>query len=61
MVKQSVEIRRILCPVCRQDTDISVAEDTVLYRFPLYCTHCEKEYRISVVRFKTLISDQDAV
>ena len=57
MVKQMEELRKIPCPVCKQHTDISVAEDTVLYRFPLFCTHCGREYRISVVRFKTLISD----
>ncbi|MBO5130302.1 MAG: conjugal transfer protein [Oscillospiraceae bacterium] len=34
---------QILCPICRRATATRVNPDTVLIRFPLYCSWCKRE------------------
>lgn len=39
--------RQILCPVCRRATAVRINTDTVLKKFPLYCSWCKQEFIIS--------------
>ena len=48
----------IHCPICGGKTRTKVYQDTVLLNFPLYCPKCKKEYRISVVKLKMVLSDE---
>lgn len=36
----------IVCPECGKLTKTKVRADTVLIKFPLFCTWCKKEYLI---------------
>ena len=40
---------RICCPECNRTTRLRYAENTVLLRFPLYCSKCKKETRIDLI------------
>ena len=42
----------ILCPICGGKTRTKVYEDTVLYRFPLFCPKCKREIRVDVLQLK---------
>lgn len=48
----------ICCPICGKKTKTRVYEDTVLLKYPLYCTKCKIETIINVVKLKTVISDE---
>lgn len=48
----------ICCSICGKKTKTRVYEDTVLLKYPLYCTKCKKETIINVVKLKTVISDE---
>ena len=46
------------CPVCKAETRTKVYEDTVLVKFPLYCSQYRKEYLVNVVKLKMVLSDE---
>ena len=48
----------IHCPVCGNKTKTKVYEDTVLIKFPLYCSKCKREISINVVQMKMVLSDE---
>ena len=48
----------LCCPICGKKTKTRIYEDTVLLKYPLYCTKCKKERIINVVKLKTVISDE---
>lgn len=46
----------IPCPYCKKKTDIKIYNDTVLFKFPLYCVKCQKEALIDVMQLKMATS-----
>ena len=36
----------------------AIYQDTVLVKFPLFCSTCKKEIRINVVQMKMVVSDE---
>lgn len=52
---QSIWIR---CPKCNRKTRTKVYADTVLVNFPLYCPKCQKEFKVTVVQLKMVLSDE---
>lgn len=44
------------CPICESKTKIKIYEDTVLLNFPLYCTHCKKEFIVGVLKFRMVVN-----
>lgn len=44
------------CPKCESKTKIKIYEDTVLLNFPLYCTHCKKEFIVGVLKFRMVVN-----
>ena len=52
MDKERKESRWIHCPVCGSKTRTKVYEDTVMFKFPLYCPKCKKETLIDVMQLK---------
>lgn len=44
----------LLCPRCKNKTDVKVYEDTTLLYFPLYCPHCKQEMLIHMVQLKMM-------
>ena len=55
MDNMSMEKQWVRCPVCNGKTKTMVNEDTVLYRFPLFCPRCKQETIISVGRFNVIV------
>ena len=49
MIKDSNLAQRIRCPECKRTTRLRYYENTVILRFPLYCSKCKKEIRIDLV------------
>lgn len=52
------EFRRLPCPVCGNLTHIKVYHNTVLLKFPLFCSKCKKETIIDVVQLKMIASPE---
>lgn len=52
MDRERKESRWIHCPVCGSKTRTKVYEDTVMFKFPLYCPKCKKETLIDVMQLK---------
>ena len=50
------ESQWILCPICGGKTRIKICEDTVMYRFPLFCPKCKREIRVDVLQLKMTVS-----
>ena len=48
----------LCCPICGKKTKSRIYKDTVLLKYPLYCTKCRREIIINVVKLKTVISDE---
>lgn len=48
----------LCCPICGKKTKTRIYGDTVLLKYPLYCTKCKREIIISVVKLKTVISNE---
>ena len=48
----------LCCPACNKKTKTRVYEDTVLLKYPLYCTKCKREFIINLVKLKTVISNE---
>lgn len=44
--------RWIRCPICDNKTRTKVYEDTVMFKFPLYCPKCKIETKIDVLQLK---------
>ncbi|MCI6936715.1 MAG: cysteine-rich KTR domain-containing protein [Clostridiales bacterium] len=42
--------RWIHCPICGSKTQTIVCEDTVMFKFRLYCPKCKKQTRTSSLR-----------
>ena len=40
------------CPICKEQLDVKVYEDTIILNFPLYCPKCEIHTLINVVQLK---------
>ena len=60
MTKQSRETVWILCPKCGNKSRTKVFPDTVLVRFPLFCSKCKKQYCISLIGLKMqIVEDHD--
>ncbi len=47
----------IHCPVCHSKTRTRIYDDTVLLNFPLYCSHCKREFCICVVQGKMTVDE----
>lgn len=53
------EYRWLPCPVCKNRTHTKVYEDTVLVKYPLFCTKCKTETVVDVAMFKLTARDRD--
>ncbi|MBQ9646738.1 MAG: conjugal transfer protein [Oscillospiraceae bacterium] len=53
------EFRWLPCPVCKNRTHTKVYEDTVLVKYPLFCTKCKTETVVDVAMFKLTVRDRD--
>ena len=54
----SQEHRWLVCPDCGVRTRTKLYQDTVLLKFPLYCTRCKREFIVGVIKFKMVVSDE---
>jgi len=52
------ELHWAYCPNCGAKTKVGVYFDTVMIRFPLYCTKCKTETLVDVVQFKMVLSEE---
>lgn len=43
-----IEMRWVICPVCKNKTRLKIRIDTILDNFPLFCPKCKQETIISV-------------
>lgn len=51
----------VLCPVCRNKTQVQIRTDTELKNFPLFCPKCKQEILINVKQFNvSVIKEPDA-
>lgn len=57
-MKNTTQSKWILCPCCGGKTRTKVYKDTVLVNFPLYCQKCKKEFIVSVVKLKMVLSNE---
>ena len=55
MENAGMEKQWVHCPVCNGKARIMINEDTMLYRFPLFCPHCKQETIISVGWFNVIV------
>ena len=56
-----MEIKWILCPICKNKTRLQIRKDTELRNFPLYCPKCKQEVLIEVKDLQvTVIKEPDA-
>ena len=56
-----MEIKWILCPICKNKTRLQIQKDTELRNFPLYCPKCKQEVLIEVKDLQvTVIKEPDA-
>ena len=39
----------IYCPICKKKSRLRYNKDTILLRFPFYCTKCKTESRIDLI------------
>lgn len=44
------------CPLCGCKTRTKVYNDTVMFKFPLYCPKCKKEIKVDVLQVKMAVS-----
>lgn len=58
MKNMDIEKRWVHCPICNSKTRVMVSEDTVLYRFPLYCPRCKNETIVTIANFGMTIHTQ---
>ena len=58
MNKKEADSHWICCPVCGNKTRTKVYADTVLVNFPLYCSNCKREFRVTVAQLKMILSDE---
>ena len=42
------------CPICEEQVDVKVYEDTILLNFPLDCPKCKAHTLINVIQLKML-------
>lgn len=45
------------CPVCKNRTHTKVYEDTVLVKYPLFCSKCKSETIIDVALLRLTVHD----
>lgn len=50
------EARWVHCPSCGGKTRTKVYDDTVMFKFPLYCPKCKKEIKVDVLQLKMAVS-----
>lgn len=43
-----IEMKWVICPVCKNKTRLKIRIDTILDNFPLFCPKCKQETIISV-------------
>lgn len=56
-----MNIKWLLCPICKNKTWIRLREDTVLEHFPLFCPKCKQETLINVKQLNiSVIKEPDA-
>lgn len=56
-----MEVKRILCPMCKSKTRLQIRADTELKNFPLYCPKCRQESLIGVKALQvTVIKELEA-
>lgn len=58
MVDQMKKDHWIVCPLCHSNLQIKIYEDTVLLNFPVYCSACQKELLVNVVKCMLRLSDE---
>ena len=51
------KFRFLPCPICGTQSDTKVLSETVLVRYPLFCTNCRQEVLVDVVKMKMILSD----
>ena len=52
MIDKEKTAKWIRCPICGGKARIKIYDDTVMFKFPLYCPKCKKETRIDVMQLK---------
>jgi len=56
-----IEMKWVICPVCKNKTGLKIRIDTILDNFPLYCPKCKQETLISVKQQNmSVIKEPDA-
>lgn len=55
MDDKQLSARWIHCPSCGGKTRTKVYDDTVMFKFPLYCHKCKKEILVDVLQLKIAI------
>ncbi len=61
MEEESKKNLWLKCPKCGVRTKNKVYDDTVLLNFPLYCTHCKKEFIVGVLKLKMVVNENQAL
>ena len=49
--------RFLPCPICGTQSDTKVLPETVLVRYPLFCSKCRQETLVDVVKMKMVLSE----
>ena len=57
MTTDRIIFRFLPCPICGTQSDTKVLPETVLVRYPLFCTKCRQEVLVDVVKMKMVLSD----
>lgn len=47
-----MEMKWVICPICKGKTRIMLREDTKLRNFPLFCPKCKRECIVNADRWK---------
>ena len=45
----------ILCPICKNKTRVRIQKDTIMKKFPLFCSKCRQETLIDVKDMQVIV------
>lgn len=48
----------VCCPKCNSRTKIKINYNSVLLKFPLYCSKCKEEIMVSIIKLKMVVSEK---